>query len=153
LAPDTKFAVLPWLFNPFPYPVLEYIQQAISRKVTLNQLIFELANLRNTSPQQVRIHYSQIFNGPAWETDEFTLALACVKLRNDIAEELKCAQPEVNHLNELAAEQGMKLVSESEYNFMKHRLTQQQFAIEELHQAVLVLSRQSQQLISEPFWG
>lgn len=123
-----------------------------SHKITLSQLIFELANLRGISPQQVRIHYSQVFNGPTWETDEFALALACVKLRNDIAEEMKRAQPEIKHLNEQAAEQGMKLVSESEFNFMKHRMAKQQMAIEELHKAVITLSNQSQQLISDSFW-
>ncbi|WP_176703531.1 hypothetical protein [Vibrio splendidus] len=47
----------------------------------------------------------------------------------------------------------MKLASESEFNFMKHRLTKQQSAIEELHQAILKLSQKNQQIINASFWG
>lgn len=125
-----------------------------NRRVKLSELIFELAELRGVTSQEIRIHYSQVFCNPCWpEGDEVSIALANVKLKHDIEEALKYKAAPVAELQALAEQVGMKVISEYDLQALHRQLVSQQEAIDEMNKRLVKLATQHSQMMNNPIWG
>jgi hypothetical protein len=132
-------------------PVLEC---KIDKHSTLNDLIYELAQIRGVSTEQIRIHYNQAFNSTNW-MDENTAFSAAAKLhlRDDLKKELAEATPELIQLRQQAKQLGYRLVVENDFMALQGRLQMQQQDIEKAIDALMGISRNNRQLSTGTMWG
>lgn len=116
--------------------------------------MFELAELRGVTTQEIRIHYSQVFSNPCWpEGDEVSIALANVKLKHDIEEARKYKAAPVAELQALAEQVGMKVISEYDLQVLHRLVSRQKEEIDEVNKALMKLARQQSLILNSPVWG
>ncbi|MDC5720624.1 KilA-N domain-containing protein [Vibrio europaeus] len=124
------------------------------RNVTISDLIYEIAQLRGVSTEQVRIHYSNVFNSQDWtKENEFIAAAARTVLRRDMLTELENTSPDMRHLLAMAKLKGLRLVNESDYQSFQARLELQQQEIEKLIDEMMRVSRNHRSLSVHGLWG
>ncbi|MCW4444503.1 hypothetical protein OHV10_09480 [Vibrio splendidus] len=117
--------------------------------LSLNDLIFELAKVKNVTSQKVHVHYNSVFNTNTWFQEHgFEHALAKRILKQDLANELRSQTPELQLLKQQARENGLALVDESEYQTFQGRMQMQQKQIERLVDDVMALSRNHNSLMN-----
>ncbi|NAW86629.1 Bro-N domain-containing protein [Photobacterium halotolerans] len=133
-----------------PSPALSYLPDL---NVTLNDLIYEIAQLRGVSTEQIRIHYSHVFNSQNWTAEnEFVAALARSVLRRDLETERAKATPDMLQLVAMAKARGFHLVNESDFLAFQGQLQMQQEQIEKLIDKLVNLSRNNRWLMSHGLW-
>lgn len=132
-------------------PALDYKP---NHNIPLNDLIYEIAQLRGVSTEQVRIHYSHVFNSQNWTREnEFVAALARSVLRRDLEAERAKASPDVINLVAEAKERGLMLVDENEYLALRGRLEIQQEMLEKFIDEAMKIGRNNRALLSHGLWG
>lgn len=125
-----------------------------THKVKLTDLIYELAELRGCSANDVRLHYRQVFNNPVWpEGGEFATALARAALKSDIRNLRKAHSPSVKQLKDEAAQQGFTLVSEAELALMRQLLQENMKKIEAMEKELVSVARTNQRLMQAGLFG
>lgn len=121
--------------------------------IPLSDLIYEIAQLRGVSTEQVRIHYSNVFNSQSWtKENEFIAAAARTVLRRDMQTELENTSPEMRHLLGMARSKGLRLVDEADYKSFQARLDMQQQEIENLIDEMMRVSRNHRSLSAHGLW-
>ncbi|EEX94344.1 phage-like protein [Vibrio orientalis CIP 102891 = ATCC 33934] len=124
------------------------------RNVPISDLIYEIAQLRGVSTEQVRVHYSNVFNSQDWtKENEFIAAAARTVLRRDMLTELENTSPDMRHLLAMAKLKGLRLVNESDYQSFQARLELQQQEIEKLIDEMMRVSRNHRSLSVHGLWG
>jgi hypothetical protein len=114
----------------------------VPQDLSLNDLIFELAKAKNVTSQNVHVYYNAVFNTNTWYQEHgFEHALAKRVLKQDLTNELRSQNPELQLLKQQARESGLALVDESEYQGFQGRMQMQQKQIEKLVDDVMALSR------------
>lgn len=125
-----------------------------THKVKLTDLIYELAELRGCTANDVRLHYRQVFNNPVWpEGGEFATALARAALKSDIRNLRKAHSPSVKQLKDEAAQQGFTLVSEAELALMRQLLQENMKKIEAMEKELVSVARTNQRLMQAGLFG
>ncbi|WP_330959048.1 phage antirepressor N-terminal domain-containing protein [Photobacterium sp. 53610] len=125
-----------------------------NRRVKLSELIFELAELRGVPVHDVHIHYSQVFGNPCWpEGSEVSIAMANAKLKHDIAEARKYKAAPVAQLEAVAAELGMKVISEYDLQALHRLVLKQQAEIDQMNKSLIKLARQQSLILGSSVWG
>ncbi len=116
-------------------------------ELSLNDLICELAKLRQVSTQEIHHYYTAQFNSENWFTHRgIEHAMAKSLLRNDLANELKTNTPELIGLKQQAKALGYCLIEEDEFNAFLGRMQMQQSQIDNLVDGVMKLSRNNSAL-------
>ncbi len=111
-------------------------------ELSLNDLICELAKVRQVSTQEICHYYTAQFSSEAWFTHRgFEQAMAKSMMRNDLANELKLNTPELMHLKQQAKALGYRLIEEDVFNAFLGRMQMQQSQIDNLVDGVMKLSR------------
>ncbi|BDR15701.1 KilA-N domain-containing protein [Vibrio sp. STUT-A11] len=124
------------------------------RNIPINDLIYEIAQLRGVSTEQVRIHYSNVFNSQNWtKENELIAAAARTVLRRDMQAELENTSPDMRHLLAMAKLKGLRLVNESDYQSFQARLEMQQQELEKLIDEMMRVSRNHRSLSGHSLWG
>lgn len=124
-----------------------------ARNIPLSDLIYEIAQFRGVSSEQVRIHYSSVFNSQQWTNEsEFIAAAARSVLRRDLMAELENASPDMLHLMATAKQKGLRLVSESDFLAFQGRLQMQQNDYEKLIGEMMRISRNHRGLMANNLW-
>lgn len=124
------------------------------RNIPLNDLIYEIAQLRGVSTEQVRIHYSDVFNSTQWTSEsEIIAAAARGVLRRDLEAEIAKASPDMIHLLACARKQGLRLVDDNDYQSFQARLQMQQQELDKLIDEVMRLSRNNRSLLAHNIWS
>ena len=121
----------------------------VPQDLSLNDLIFELAKVKNVTSQKVHVHYNSVFNTNTWFQEHgFEHALAKRILKQDLVNELRSQTPELQLLKQQARENGLALVDESEYQSFQGRMQMQQKQLEKLVDDVMALSRNHNSLMN-----
>ncbi|MDD1792537.1 Rha family transcriptional regulator [Enterovibrio sp. ZSDZ42] len=114
----------------------------LSHRVKITDLIYELAELRGCSANDVRIHYREVFNNPVWpKGDEFATALGRAKLKTDIQDLRTTQSPSMKQLQDVAAQQGYKVVSASELELMRQLLEENMKKVESMERELVNMAR------------
>ncbi|TFH89485.1 KilA-N domain-containing protein [Vibrio ouci] len=121
----------------------------LSRDLSLNDLIYELAKAKNVTTQNIHIHYNSVFNTNAWSQEQgFEHALAKRILKQDLVNELRTQSPELQSLKQQAKQHGLSLVDEQEYQAFQGRMLIQYQQIEKLVEDVMALCRNHNSLMN-----
>ena len=122
--------------------------------IPINDLVYEIAQLRGVTTEQVRIHYSHMFNSQKWTVEEeFIAAAARTVLRRDLMAEIEKASPDMLHLMATAKQKGLRLVDESDYQNFQARLQMQQTELDKLTDEVMRVSRNLRSLSIHNLWS
>lgn len=122
--------------------------------IPINDLIYEIAQLRGVSSEQVRIHYSHMFNSQKWTAEEeFIAAAARTVLRRDLMAEIEKASPDMLHLMAIAKQKGLRLVDEADYQNFQARLQMHQTELDKLTDEVMRVSRNLRSLRVHNLWS
>lgn len=122
--------------------------------IPINDLVYEIAQLRGVSTEQVRIHYSHMFNSQKWTVEEeFIAAAARTVLRRDLMAEIEKASPDMLNLMATAKQKGLRLVDESDYQNFQARLQMQQTELDKLTDEVMRVSRNLRSLSIHNLWS
>ncbi|PNI06209.1 hypothetical protein C1N32_04205 [Vibrio diazotrophicus] len=122
--------------------------------IPINDLVYEIAQLRGVSTEQVRFHYDQKFSSQKWTLEEeFMSAAARTVLRRDLMAEIEKASPDMLHLMATAKQKGLRLVDESDYQNFQARLQMQQTELDKLTDEVMRVSRNLRSLSIHNLWS
>ncbi|HAS6110587.1 TPA: KilA-N domain-containing protein [Vibrio vulnificus] len=121
-----------------------------SSDFSLNDLIYELAQVKNVTTQNIHFHYNSVFNTNAWSQGQgFEHALAKRILKQDLANELRTQSPQLQRLKQQAKQHGLTLIDEQEYQGFQGRMRMQQQQIDRLADDVMALSRNHNALMNQ----
>ncbi len=122
--------------------------------IPLNDLIYEIAQLRGVSSEQIRVHYDQKFNSRKWTLEEEFMSVAArTVLRRDLMAEIEKASPDKLNLIATAKQKGLRLVDESDYQNFQVRMQMQQQELDKLTDEVMRASRNLRVLSVHSLWG
>lgn len=124
-----------------------------SRQLQLQTYLSQLAYLRGVSIQTVEQELNNKLNTSVLSCDETQLPIINAHLKLLLREEEKSASPRIRALNSEAAEQGMKLISETEIHMMRYQLEQQQQLVEKLSNSVIAISKKTQELLGSKLFA
>ncbi|MCE7556395.1 phage antirepressor N-terminal domain-containing protein [Aliivibrio fischeri] len=124
-----------------------------SHQLQLQTYLSQLAYLRGVSIQTVEQELNQKLNTSVLSCDETQLPIINAHLKLLLREEEKSASPRMRALNSEAAEQGMKLISETEIHMMRYQLEQQQQLVEKLSNSVIAMSKKTQELLGSKLFA
>ncbi|MUK51072.1 phage antirepressor N-terminal domain-containing protein [Aliivibrio fischeri] len=135
------------------YSMPQQVQTAViqvskpSHQLQLQTYLSQFAYLRGVSIQIVEQELNHKLNTSVLSCDEIQLPIINAHLKLLLREEEKSASPRMRALNSEAAEQGMKLISETEIHMMHYQLEQQQQLVEKLSNLVIAMSNKTQELL------
>ncbi|OCH05871.1 hypothetical protein A6D98_06180 [Aliivibrio fischeri] len=124
-----------------------------SHQLQLQTYLSQLAYLRGVSIQTVEQELNHKLNTSVLSCDETQLPIINAHLKLLLREEEKSASPRMRALNSEAAEQGMKLISETEIHMMRYQLEQQQQLVEKLSNSVIAMSKKTQELLGSKLFA
>ena len=118
--------------------------------LSLNDLIYVLAKVKNVTTQNIHIHYNLVFNTNVWSQEQgFEHAIAKRILKQDLANALRTQSSQLQQLKQQAKQHGLTLIDEQEFQGFQGRMQMQQQQIDKLVDEVMALSRNHNALMSQ----